>query len=78
MHQEAEAWYDQHPVASFGETEADVQKKRRALMGRELELLLNGRETGFAFESPLCPHCRQAMEFEGYRWEVFFRLACHH
>jgi hypothetical protein len=71
MHQELEGWYDQHPAASFGEIEAEVRKKRRELMGRELELLINGRETGFAFESPLCPRCRQAMEFEGYRkWGV--------
>lgn len=71
MHQELEGWYDQHPEASFGEIEAEVRKKRRELMGRELELLINGRDTGFAFEPPPCPQCRQAMEFEGYRkWEV--------
>ena len=71
MHQELEAWYDQPPEASFGELEAEVRKKRRTLMGRELEVLINGRDTGFAMEPPKCSQCGQAMEFEGYRrWGV--------
>lgn len=71
MHQELEAWYDQHPHASFGEIEAEVRCQRRALMGHELELLINGRETGFEVAAPKCKQCGKAMEFEGYRkWGV--------
>lgn len=71
MHNELENWYDQHPTASFGELEAEVRKQRRKLMGQELALLVNGRETGFELEAPKCKQCGKAMEFEGYRkWGV--------
>ena len=71
MHTELEAWYDQHPEASFGEIEAEVRRKRRALIGKELELLINGRDTGMALNTPKCPKCGQGMAFEGYRkWGV--------
>jgi len=71
MYDQLEEWYDQHPQASFGEIEAEVRKRRRELMGTELEVLVNGRDTGFQVAAPPCPHCGQAMEFEGYRpWTV--------
>ncbi len=66
-----EAWYDQHPDASFGELEEEARQQRRALMGPALALLINGRTSGYQLEAPRCPQCGQAMEFEGYRpWKV--------
>jgi hypothetical protein len=71
MYEQMEAWYDQHPQASFGEIEAEVRQRRRELMGRELEILVNGRDTGFQVAPPSCPQCGQTMAFEGYRpWGV--------
>ncbi len=71
MYDQLEVWYDQHPQASFGELEAEVRKRRRELMGTEIEILVNGRDTGFQVAAPRCPQCGQAMEFEGYRkWAV--------
>lgn len=71
MHKELEEWYDRHPRATFGELEAEVRRKRRKLMGQELEILINGRDSGFELEAPKCKKCGKAMEFEGYRkWGV--------
>ena len=66
-----EAWYDQHPGASFGEVEAEARRQRRVLMWEVLAILINGRETGFAVEAPECPQCGEPTEFENYRpWTV--------
>ena len=71
MYEKLEKWYDGHPEASFGEIEMEVRKQRRELMGETLEVLVNGRDSGFQLEAPKCPKCGKAMEFEGYRkWRV--------
>lgn len=71
MHQQLEAWYDTHPNASFGELEAEARKRRRELMGQELAILVNGRDTGFELEAPKCKVCGRVLDFEGYRsWRV--------
>jgi hypothetical protein len=66
MYEQLEEWYDQHPEASFGELEAEVRKRRRELMGKTLEQLVNGRDAGMQVEGPECEQCGEAMEFEGY------------
>ena len=66
-----EDWYDQHPAASFGEIETEARRLRRELMGAGLAVLINGRDTGFQWEPPVCPQCAQPMAFVGYRpWRV--------
>ena len=47
MYDTLEDWYDAHPEASFGEIEEEARQRRRELMGRALEILINGRDTGF-------------------------------
>jgi hypothetical protein len=66
MYEQLEEWYDQHPQASFGEIEAEARKRRRELMGKTLEQLVNGREAGVQVEAPKCEQCGEALEFEGY------------
>ena len=66
MYEELEDWYDKHPQASFGEIEAEARKHRRVLMGKALEQLVNGRDTGLQVEAPKCEQCGEAMKFEGY------------
>lgn len=71
MYEQLEDWYDKHPEASFGEIEAEARKRRRELMGKALEQLVNGRDTGAQVEAPKCKECGEGMEFEGYsRWGV--------
>jgi hypothetical protein len=66
MYEQLEDWYDKHPQASFGEIEAEARKRRRELMGKTLEQLVNGRDVGAQVEAPKCGACGEAMEFEGY------------
>lgn len=66
MYEQLEEWYDRHPQASFGEIEAEARKRRRELMGKTLEQLVNGRDVGVQVEAPKCEQCGEAMEFEGY------------
>jgi len=66
MYEQLEEWYDRHPQASFGELEAEARKRRRELMGKTLEQLVNGRDTGMQVEAPKCEQCGEVMEFEGY------------
>jgi hypothetical protein len=66
MYEKLEDWYDAHPQASFGEIEAEARKRRRELMGKTIEQLVNGRDTGVQVEAPKCGQCGEAMEFEGY------------
>ncbi len=69
--QQLEAWYDQHPAASFGEIEEEARRLRRVFMGHGLAVVINGRDTGFQLEAPPCPQCAQPMAFVGYRpWRV--------
>ena len=71
MYGALEEWYDQHPEASFGEIEAEARRLRRELMGEGLAVLINGRDTGYQPEAPLCAVCDQAMEFKGHRrWGI--------
>jgi hypothetical protein len=71
LHAQWEAWYDQHPGASFGEIEAEARRLRREFMIAGLAVLINGRDTGFQLEPPVCPHCAQPMQVVGYRpWRV--------
>jgi hypothetical protein len=71
MYARLEDWYDEHPQASFGEIEAEVRKRRRELMGKALEQLVNGRTNGAQVEAPKCKQCGEAMEFEGYcKWGI--------
>ena len=71
MYSALEAWYDQHPEASFGEIEAEARRLRRELMGEGLAVLINGRDTGFQLEAPPCSVCGQAMEYKGHRrWRI--------
>lgn len=67
MFEELETWYDQHPAATFGEIEQEARQQRRKFAGKALEILINGRDTGFEWAPPLCPQCEQEMVFQGYR-----------
>lgn len=71
MYGDLEEWYDQHPEASFGEIEIETRRLRRELMGEGLAVLINGRDTGYQLDAPLCEVCGQAMEFKGHRpWGI--------
>jgi hypothetical protein len=67
MFEEMEAWYDEHPAATFGEIEAEARQQRRGLMGEALEVLVNGRDVGKGEEAPGCQRCGERMVFKGYR-----------
>jgi hypothetical protein len=57
MYSALEDWYDRHPEASFGEIEAEARRLRRGLMGDGLAVLINGRDTGYQLQAPLCSKC---------------------
>ncbi len=67
MLDQLEEWYEQHPEASFGEIEQETRRLRLELMGRVLEMVINGRGTGLQATVPVCPQCGGAMEFHDYR-----------
>jgi hypothetical protein len=67
MLDQLEAWYDQHAEASFGEIEQEARRLRLALMGRVLEVVINGRGAGLQATVPVCPQCGGTMEFHEYR-----------
>jgi hypothetical protein len=62
-----EAWYDEHPEATFGEIEERARRVRRELMGKALEVLINGRDTGHGVNPPHCERCGEEMAFHEYR-----------
>lgn len=67
-----EGWYDQHRDASFDEIEQEAREQRREFMGDFLEVLINGRDTGFQVELPKCTVCGTEMTFEGYKdWTIY-------
>jgi molybdopterin converting factor small subunit len=68
-YEELEAWYDANSEATFGEIEEETRKKRRELMGRALEILVNGRDTGYQVEGAECAKCGQLMEYKGERFK---------
>ncbi len=71
MYDALEAWYDAHPDATYGEIELEARRHRRALMGQMLEVLINGRDTGFQVEGERCACCGCWMEFKDYLpWTV--------
>lgn len=71
MYEALEKWYDAHPEASFGEIEEQARRQRHELMGHALEILINGRDTGFQLQLPQCSVCGTEMDFEGYhRWTI--------
>ena len=63
-----EDWYDAHPEATFGEIEQETRKRRRELMGKALQLLVNGRDTGYREEGVRCARCGRWMEYKGERF----------
>jgi hypothetical protein len=67
MFDAVEAWYDNHPDASFGEIEQEARAQRRAFMGRALGIMVNGRDTGVQVHPPRCSVCGAEMDFEDYR-----------
>ena len=68
-YEELETWYDAHPEATFGEVEEEARKKRRELMGKALEILVNGRDTGYQIEGLQCAKCGRWMEYKGERFK---------
>lgn len=71
MYEELEKWYDEHPEATYGEIELEARRRRRELMGKGIEILINGRDTGYQVEGVRCPKCGTEMEFKGYPpWTV--------
>jgi hypothetical protein len=65
-----EEWYDEHPEATFEEIEQEARRRRRELMGKTIEIVINGRSTGHELEPPRCPQCGEAMEFHEYRGKL--------
>ena len=71
MYERLEAWYDEHPDATYDEIEQQVRRGRRRLMGRMTEILINGRDTGASPRPPKCGVCGKEMSFHSYRkWTV--------
>jgi hypothetical protein len=60
------AWYTEHPDATFDEMEAELGRQRRALLGGILELSLRQRDLGATPEAPECEECGQGMVLKGY------------
>jgi hypothetical protein len=63
--EELEVWYDAHPDATFGEIEEEARKKRRELMGKALEIVVNGRDSGYQIEGIACAKCGRRMDYKG-------------
>lgn len=67
--EEMETWYEAHPEATFGEIEEVARKTRRELMGKALEIIVNGRDSGYQIEGVQCPKCGRRMEYKGERFQ---------
>lgn len=67
LFEEMEAWYEEHPEATFSELELRLREGRRELMGKLLGILLEGQEQRVVQEAPSCPECGCEMEFHEYR-----------
>ena len=48
MFDNLEGWYNQHEAASFGEIEVEARRRRRAMMGQALKILVNERDRGIS------------------------------
>jgi hypothetical protein len=68
-YEELERWYDTHPKATFGEIEEEARKERRELMGKALEILVNGRDSGYRVEGIQCRTCDGQMKYKGERFK---------
>ena len=60
------AWYKEHPEATFDEMEEELGRQRRGILGGFLELNLRQGDLGATPEAPACEQCRQPMVFKGY------------
>jgi hypothetical protein len=65
--EELDRWYDEHAEATFGEIEEKAREKRRELMGKVLEVVINGHGTGAEGDAPDCPQCGAEMVVHDYR-----------
>ena len=68
-YEELEAWYDARSEATFGEIEEEARKKRRELMGRALEILVNGRDSGYQMAGIQCGQCGRRMKYKGEQFK---------
>lgn len=64
---EIDDWYAKNPEATFEEMEERLRRARRKMMGRSLEIVINGQDVGKSASAPVCEECGQVMKFEGYR-----------
>jgi hypothetical protein len=60
------AWYKEHPDATFDEMEERLGQRRRAMLGDFIELSLRQGDLGATPEVPSCGQCGKAMVFKGY------------
>ena len=60
------AWYREHPEATFDEIERQIGQQRRGFLGKFLELTLRQGDLGAAAEAPDCPKCGKPAKFKGY------------
>jgi hypothetical protein len=60
------AWYQEHPEATFDEMEEELGQQRRGMLGDFLELGLRQGDLGATPEAPLCERCGKPMVFKGY------------
>jgi DNA-directed RNA polymerase subunit RPC12/RpoP len=67
--EELEVWYEAHPEATFGEIEEEARKKRRELMGKALEIVVNGRDSGYQIEGIQCAKCGRRMRYKGEQFQ---------
>ena len=74
MYEKLEAWYAAHPEATFGEIEQAARQQRRQLMGRTLEVVINGQGTGYKRERMVCATCGEKMKFQGYLERTVYGL----
>jgi hypothetical protein len=61
------AWYEDHPHATFDEMEEELGQQRRAVLGEFLELNLRQGDLGASPDPPACGECGRPMVFKGYR-----------
>jgi hypothetical protein len=60
------AWYRDHPEATYDEMEAKLGEERRGFFGGLLEQSLRQGDLGATPETPLCKECGKPMRFKGY------------
>jgi hypothetical protein len=68
------AWYTEHPDATFDEMEAELGRQRRGLLGDIVELSLRQRDLGATPEAPQCEGCGRAMVLKGYPTKTVYGL----